>query len=151
MRAIRGRSAAARLVLLAAVAAPEPALHGGAEAPGPALRPGLWRFERSFEYADGRVADEAVRSEICLDPEAQARELLAMFRKMGCSAERTRTGVTQWRIEVRCDQPGLPRGRSTSVQTVTGPDAYELRVVNEGEMATPILRERGSARRLGDC
>lgn len=137
-----------RTLLLAGLAA-SPAL--AADAPGPALREGLWRFERTFEYADGRAPGEAVRSEQCVDPAVLADEQLAMFRKMGCAAERSRAGVAEWRIRVTCDRPGLPKGTSTSALTVSGPDAFEARIVKEGELALPIVRERLVAKRLGDC
>lgn len=119
--------------------------------PGPRLRQGLWRFERTFEYADGRAPGEALTSEKCADPLALADDQLAMMRKMGCSAERSRAGVAEWRHQVTCDRPGLPKGSSTSVQTVSSPDAYEVRVVNEGELALTIVRERLVAKRVGDC
>ena len=118
---------------------------------GPALRQGLWRFERTFEYADGRASGEPLTSEQCADPLALGDEQLAMMRKLGCSAERTRAGVAEWRHRVTCDRPGLPKGSSTSVQTVLSPDAYEVRVVNEGELALTVLSERLVARRVGDC
>ncbi len=135
-------------VLLAGLVT-SPAL--AADAAGPPLRQGLWRFERTFEYADGRAPGEAVRSEQCVDPEAMADEQLAMFRKMGCAAERSRAGVTEWRLRVTCDRPGLPKGTSSSALTASGPDAFEARIVNEGELALPIVRERLVAKRLGDC
>lgn len=118
---------------------------------GPTLRPGLWRMERSFEYADRRAAPEPVVSDLCVDPEVLAGETLAMFRRIGCSAERHRSGPSEWRNRVECDRPELPRGSSTSVITVHGTEAYEATVVNEGGMAIPIVRERLVARRLGDC
>ena len=117
----------------------------------PVLHKGLWRFERTFEYADGRAPGSPIRSERCVDPEAMADEQLAMFRKMGCSAERSRADLAEWRIQVTCDRPGLPKGTSTSALTVSGPDAYEARIVNQGELALPIVRERLVAKRLGDC
>jgi hypothetical protein len=119
--------------------------------PGPVLRKGLWRFERTFDYADGRAPGEPLTSEKCADPLELGDEQLAMMRRMGCSAERSRAGVAEWRHRVTCDRPGLPRGSSTSVQTVSSPDAYEVRVVNEGELALTILRERLVAKRIGDC
>ncbi len=122
-----------------------------ADAPGPPLRQGLWRFERTFEYADGRAPGEAVRSEQCVDPEAMADEQLAMFRNMGCTAERSRSGVAEWRLRVTCDRPGLPKGTSTSALSVSSPDAFEARIVNQGELAMPIARERLVAKRIGDC
>lgn len=118
---------------------------------GPELRRGLWRFERTFEYADGRAPGAPVTSEMCVDPGTLADEQLAMFRRIGCSAERTRSGPAEWRHRVTCDRPELPRGTSTSVQTVAGADAYEARIVNEGGMAIPIVRERLIARRIGNC
>jgi hypothetical protein len=118
---------------------------------GPELRRGLWRFERSFEYADGRAPGEPVASERCVDPAALVEEQLAMFRRMGCSAERSRASAREWRTAVTCDRPGLPRGSSSSVQTVGGADAYEVKILNAGEMAMPIVRERLVARRIGDC
>jgi len=136
-------------LLVGALAGALPA--AAADAPGPELRQGLWRFERSFEYADGRAPGELVTSEMCVDPVALADEQLAMFRRMGCTAERTRLGASEWRHRVTCDRPELSRGSSTSVQTVTGPDAYEARIVNEGGMAMPIVRERLVARRAGGC
>lgn len=117
----------------------------------PELRRGLWRFERSFEYADGRAPGEPVASDRCVDPVALVEEQLAMFRRMGCSAERSRAGAREWRTSVTCDRPGLPRGSSSSVQSVGGADSYVVEVVNAGEMAMPIVRERLVARRMGDC
>ncbi len=122
-----------------------------ADVPGPELRQGLWRFERSFEYADGRAPGEPVTSEMCVDPRELADEQLAMFRRMGCTAERSRIGPSEWRHRVTCDRPELPRGTSTSIQEVRGADAYEARIVNEGGMAIPIVRERLVARRIGGC
>lgn len=123
----------------------------GADAPGPQLRQGLWRFERTFEYADGRASDAPMKSENCGDPEAQAAEQIALLRKMGCTVNRSREGTAQWRIAVTCEGAGMPEGRSSSVQTVTSPDAYEVRVTNEGELAATIVRERLVAKRVGDC
>lgn len=121
------------------------------ESSGPELRRGLWRFERSFEYVDGRAPGEPVVSERCVDPAALVEEQLALFRRMGCSAERSRAGAREWRTAVTCDRPGLPRGSSSSVQTVSGADGYEVKILNAGEMAMPIVRERLVARRIGDC
>jgi len=144
---MRHRCASAALAALA-WAAP---LTSAQESSAPELRRGLWRFERTFEYADGRAPGEAVTSERCVDPAALVEEQLAMFRRMGCSAERSRAGAREWRTAVTCDRPGLPRGSSSSVQTVGGTDAYEVKIVNAGEMAMPIARERLVARRIGDC
>ena len=123
----------------------------GAEAPGPQLRQGLWRFERTFEYADGRAPGAPLKSENCGDPEAQAAEQIALMRKMGCAVNRSREGAAEWRIAVTCEGAGMPKGKSSSVQTVTSPDAYEVRVTNEGELAAMIVRERLVAKRVGDC
>lgn len=136
--------------VLAALAWTAP-LTSAQDSSAPELRRGLWRFERTFEYADGRAPGEAVTSEQCVDPAALVEDQLAMFRRMGCSAARSRAGALEWRTSVTCDRPGLPRGTSSSVQTVGGEDAYEVRIVNEGEMAMPIARERLVARRIGDC
>ena len=132
-----------------AAAAALPAL--AVESPGPGLAPGLWRFERSFEYADGRVPEAPIGVERCGDPEESGRKAMEMLRKMGCSYERERTGLETWTQRLSCDRPGLPKGRSTSVMRLVGPEAYEVRIVNEGEMATPVVRERLTAKRLGDC
>lgn len=121
------------------------------EDPGPSLRPGLWRFERSFEYADGRVPEAPIVVERCGNPEESGRKAMEMLRRMGCSYERERTGLETWTQRLSCDRQGLPKGRSTSVMRLTGPGAYEVRIVNEGEMATPVVRERLTAKRLGDC
>ena len=121
------------------------------EDPGLGLRPGLWRFERSFDYADGRVPEAPIVVERCGDPEESGRKAMEMLRRMGCSYERERTGLETWTQRLSCDRQGLPKGRSTSVMRLTGPGAYEVRIVNEGEMATPVVRERLTAKRLGDC
>ena len=123
----------------------------GAEAPGPQLRQGLWRFERTFEYADGRAPGAPLKSENCGDPEAQAAEQIALMRRMGCTVNRSREGAAEWRMAVTCEGAGMPKGKSSSVQTVTSPDAYEVRVTNEGELASTIVRERLVAKRVGDC
>ena len=135
-------------LVLAAVAT---SVLSGAEAPGPQLRQGLWRFERTFEYADGRAPGAPLKRENCGDPEAQAAEQIALMRKMGCAVNRSREGAAEWRIAVTCEGAGMPKGKSSSVQTVTSPDAYEVRVTNEGELAAMIVRERLVAKRVGDC
>lgn len=135
-------------LMLAAVAT---SVLSGADAPGPQLRQGLWRFERTFEYADGRAPGAPMKSENCGDPEAQAAEQIALMRKMGCTAGRSREGAAEWKITVTCEGAGMPKGKSISLQTVTSPDAYEVRVTNEGELAAMIVRERLVAKRVGDC
>ena len=136
------------LRLLAAAAA-LPAL--AVDSLGPGFEPGLWRFERSFEYADGRVPEAPIVVERCGDPEESGRKAMEMLRRMGCSYERERTGLETWTQRLSCDRQGLPKGRSTSVMRLTGPGAYEVRIVNDGEMAPPVVRERLTAKRLGDC
>lgn len=121
------------------------------ESPGPALAPGLWRFERTFEYVDGRAPEAPIVVERCGDPEESGRKAMELLRRMGCSYERERTGLDTWTQRLSCDRQGLPKGRSTSVMRLAGPGAYEVRIVNEGEMATPVVRERLTAKRLGDC
>ena len=115
------------------------------------MRQGLWRFERTFEYADGRAPGAPLKSENCGDPEAQAAEQIALMRKMGCAVNRSREGAAEWRIAVTCEGAGMPKGKSSSVPTVTSPDAYEVRVTNKGELAAMIVRERLVAKRVGDC
>lgn len=138
-----------RPMLLVAVATVPPLL--AAEAAGPELRPGKWRFERTFESADGRATGAPIVVESCGDPEESNREAVATLRKMGCGYERTQSGPNTWRQRLVCEKPGLPKGTSTSVMRVAGPEAYEVDVENEGEMAEPAAREHLKAKRLGDC
>lgn len=138
-----------RVTLLLATTATLPLL--AAEAAGPDLRPGKWRFERTFEHADGRPSGAPIVSESCGDPDESSRKALETLRKMGCSYERTRSGPSSWTQRLVCERPGLPKGTSTSVMRVAGPEAYEVDVENEGEMATPAAREHLKATRLGDC
>ncbi len=118
---------------------------------GPDLRPGRWRFERTFEYADGRPPGAPIVAERCGDPEESARKSAEMLRNLGCSYARERSGPDAWTQRLTCEKPGLPKGRSTSVMRVAGMEAYTVEIQNEGEMATPVAREHLTAKRLGDC
>jgi len=70
---------------------------------------------------------------------------------MGCSYERERTGSNIWTQRLTCDGADVPNGRSISVLQVTDADAFDVRIENDGAMATPVVREHLTAKRLGDC
>lgn len=136
--------------ILLIVAAAAPALLAAADT-GPELRRGRWRFERTFEYADGRPPGAPIVAERCGDPEESTHKAAETLRRMGCGYERERSAPDTWTLRLTCDKPGVPKGTSTSVMRVAGTESYAVEIVNEGEMATPVVREHLTAKRLGDC
>jgi hypothetical protein len=112
----------------------------------PALRQGLWHFDRT-------VGGQKVQTQQCASPSEDMKRQNAILDKGGCKfspAERAGKTYT-FTAECTIKTPGgeTVNARSTSVMTVENDSAYQVEITTTG--AGTSTQEQLVARRLGDC
>ena len=112
----------------------------------PALRQGLWQFERT-------VAGQKLQTQECVNPNEEMQREHALLETGGCAsspghrADKTYTFSADRTIKPPGGQPVTVR--STSVMTVEDDSAYKVEITTTG--AGTATQELLLARRLGEC
>ena len=114
----------------------------------PALRAGLWEFNRTIETVGAQGKPETMQTRKCTNPSDDMKRQNDMLTKSGCKfSPVTRAGNT-YSYSAVCKLQGAS-GTSKSVLTVESDAAYEIRIESDfgGEPTRELLR----AKRTGDC
>ena len=111
---------------------------------GPQFRKGLWRFDRTLEYSDNRIArrEEMTR---CVDPTNAMKGIFASRDIGNCRSTKAERIENGYAFANRCDYLGPVR---TAI-TVLSEEAYtELNISKSGgfQQVDMVI-----ARRIGDC
>jgi len=112
----------------------------------PALRQGLWKFERT-------VGGKKVETTKCTSPTEDMKKMNATLEKSGCRFSPVKKAGNVYTYTADCSMK-MPSGatmssRSTSIMTVAGESSYkiEIDVVTDGQASKELL----VATRIGDC
>jgi hypothetical protein len=112
----------------------------------PALRQGLWQFERT-------VGGQKLQRQECVSPSEDMKRQNAMLEKSGCKFSPAQRAGKTYTFTADCaiKPPGgdTVNVRSTSVMTVEDDSAYKVEIETTG--AGTSTQELLVARRLGDC
>ena len=114
----------------------------------PALRTGMWEFNRTIESPGAPDKARTVQTKKCTSPSEDMKKQNEMLTKGGCKLSPvTRAGNT-YTYSATCKLQGSA-GTSKSVLAVETDSAYTIRVESDfgGEPTRELLR----ARRIGDC
>lgn len=124
-----------------------PAATADADPDVPALRPGMWEYQRSLASSP-RGTPEPNRMNKCSDPSREMRDKLAQLKTKGCRFGPTAHSGNTYRTSWVC--PARDRMlRMSQVLTVSGDNHYEDSTeVRFGEQLT---RTKIVASRVGDC
>ncbi len=132
-------------VLLAAALGTCPAV---ASDDWPALRTGMWEFNRSIETSRTPGKAQTIQTKKCANPSDDMKKQNEMLTRGGCKfSPVTRAGNT-YTYSAVCKLQGTA-GTSKSVLTVETDSAYMIRIESDfgGEPTRELLR----AKRIGDC
>jgi hypothetical protein len=112
----------------------------------PALRQGLWKFQRT-------VGGKKIEATKCTSPTEDMKTMNAKLEKSGCRFTPVKKSGNVYTYTADCTMK-MPTGatmnsRSTSVMTVAGESSYkiEIDVVTDGQASKELL----VAQRVGDC
>ena len=112
----------------------------------PALRQGLWKFQRT-------VGGKMIESTKCTSPAEDMKKMNAKLEKSGCRFTPVNKSGNVYTYTADCSMK-MPTGatmntRSTSVMTVAGESSYkiDIDVVTDGQASKEML----VAQRTGDC
>jgi hypothetical protein len=112
----------------------------------PALRQGLWKFQRT-------VGGQKIEMTECTSPTEDMKKMNAKLEKGGCRFTPVKKSGNVYTYTADCSMK-MPTGatmksRSTSVMTVAGESSYkiEIDVVTDGQASKELL----VAQRVGDC
>jgi len=112
----------------------------------PALRQGLWKFQRT-------VGGKKIETTKCTSPTEDMKKMNATLEKSGCRFSPVKKSGNVYTYTADCSMK-MPTGatmdsRSTSVMTVAGESSYtiEIDVVTDGQSSKELL----VAQRVGDC
>lgn len=112
----------------------------------PALRKGLWEFQRTVDKQKSDIKK-------CASPSEDMKRQNAMLEKSGCTFSPTKKSGNTYRFTADCAMKtpsgGTINAHSTSVVTVDSDNAYTVEV--DGTMNGQLTKERLVARRIGDC
>jgi len=112
----------------------------------PALRQGLWKFQRT-------VGGKKIETTKCTSPTEDMKTMNAKLEKSGCRFTPFKKSGNVYTYTADCSMK-MPTGatmstRSTSVMTVASESSYkiEIDVVTDGQASKEML----VAQRVGDC
>ena len=112
----------------------------------PALRRGLWEFDRTMERGGG--PKQSVKARKCIDPTEDMNRQRAMLSQSGCKFSPIAKNGNVYTYSARCTMAGLTV-ESKSALKFESDAAYRLDVESsEGGVAS---REVLIARRVGGC
>lgn len=137
---VRGRLA----LLLAAILAAGTA----AADDWPALRPGMWEFNRTVETPGAPGKSQTMQSRKCTNPGDDMKKQNAMLTRSGCRISPVIRAGSTYTWSAECKLQGAS-GTSKSVLSADGDSAYAIRVESDfgGEPTRELLR----ATRVADC
>jgi hypothetical protein len=120
----------------------------------PALRPGLWEYQRTIQRSDQAWVPKDVSERVCEDPNITLKKQTETFSKLGCTitSEKIDTENT-YRMNAECAMKNGEKVVSQSVTTFDGDSVYTSVIDSSGWLAGAQVQfaERVIAKRIGDC
>lgn len=120
----------------------------------PALRPGLWEYQRTIQRSDQAWIPKDITERVCGDPSDMLQKQTEAFTQRGCiiTTEQTDTANT-YRLTADCTTKQGQKVRSQSVTTFEGDSLYTSVIDSSGWLTgVPVqFAERVHAKRIGDC
>lgn len=135
-----------RVLILAALLGG--AANAAASEEWPALRHGLWQFDRSIETVGKGGRPQTVQTRSCTSPTDEMKRQNETLSRAGCKFSPLARAGNVYTYSAACKMQGMS-GTSKSVLTVDGDSAYTIRV--ESDFGGEATRELLQARRTGDC
>jgi hypothetical protein len=120
----------------------------------PALRPGLWEYQRTVQRSDQNWTPKDISERVCEDPNVALRKQTETFSKLGCTITSEKTDAENtYRMSAECTMKNGERVFSHSVTTFDGETAYTSVIDSSGWLAGAQVQfaERVIAKRIGDC
>lgn len=114
----------------------------------PALRAGMWEFNRTIETSATPGKPQTIQTKKCTNPSTDFKRQNEMLTKGGCTFSPVARAGNTYTYSAVCKMKGLS-GTSKSVLTAERDSAYVIRIESDfsGEPTREILR----AKRVGDC
>ena len=129
--------------------------HSGAVASDelPALREGLWEYQRTVQRSDEDWSPKDTTIRECGNPTTVLEQQNAVYRKLGCAIVTTRVTEAIYQVKADCPTKNGIKTESRGVTTFDGDSAYTSVIDSEGPVAGKLVQfvERLSAKRVGDC
>lgn len=120
----------------------------------PALRSGLWEYQRTTQRSDQAWVPKDIVERECGDPNDTLKQQSAAFTKLGCvmTVEQTETDNT-YGLTADCTMKNGGKVHSRSVTTFDGDSQYTSVIDSSGWLTgVPVqFAERVIAKRIGDC
>jgi uncharacterized protein DUF3617 len=119
----------------------------------PALREGLWEYQRTVQRSDEDWSPKDTTVRECGSPTTVMETQNAVYRKLGCAIVTTRVTETAYQMKADCPTKNGIKTESRGVTTFDGDSAYTSVIDSEGPVAGKLVKfvERLSAKRVGDC
>jgi hypothetical protein len=120
----------------------------------PALRSGLWEYQRTTQRSDQAWIPKDIVERVCGDPNDTLEKQTEAFTKLGCTitTEQTEADNT-YRLTAECTTKNGQKVYSRSVTTFDGDSLYTSVIDSSGWLiGVPVqFAERVIAKRIGDC
>ncbi len=120
----------------------------------PALRPGLWEYQRTTQRSDQAWVPKDIVERACGDPTDTLKQQSAAFAKLGCvmTVEHSEVDRT-YGLTAECTTKNGQKVHSRSVTTFDGDSQYTSVIDSSGWLTgVPVqFAERVIAKRIGDC
>ena len=114
----------------------------------PALRKGMWEFNRSVEDSTAAGKPMNMTNKKCADPTADMKKMNVMLAKGSCKLSPAVKSGNAYSFTYGCQVQGIPM-QTRSVMSVESDSAYKVNVTSTaGARST---KEVLVAKRLGDC
>lgn len=119
----------------------------------PALREGLWEYQRTMQRSDEGWSPKDTTVRECGSPTKVLAEQNTVYRKLGCAIVTNRVTETTYQVNADCPTKNGIKTESRGVTTFDGDSAYTSVIDSEGPVAGKLVKfvERLSAKRVGDC
>lgn len=120
----------------------------------PALRPGLWEYQRTTQRSDQAWAPKDIVERACGNPNDTLKQQSEALTKLGCviTVAQTETDNT-YDLTADCTTKNGHKVHSRSVTTFDGDSQYTSVIDSSGWLTgVPVqFAERVIAKRIGDC
>ena len=119
----------------------------------PALRSGLWEYQRTVQRSDENWSPKDTIVRECGSPTTVLEQQHSLYRNLGCAIATNRVTESTYQVTADCPTKNGIRTASRGVATFDGDSAYTSVIDSEGAVAGKPVKfvERLSAKRVGDC
>ncbi|NOT57089.1 MAG: hypothetical protein HOP18_21015 [Deltaproteobacteria bacterium] len=120
----------------------------------PALRAGLWEYQRTTQRSDQAWEPKDIVERVCGDPSDMLKQQGEAFTKLGCvmTVEHSEADLT-YGLTADCTTKNGQKIHSRSVTTFDGDSQYTSVIDSSGWLTGVAVQfaERVIAKRIGDC